>query len=293
MDILKLVDQDYADMVHQSATDHNSLLHPTTNVKHLAKLLNTSSSLNTRQEKLLETQQLWHSLKEEIEMAFVPVVTTEPAIVNPSAPAPPLSVPAPPLSTLLTQGSIEKIVESIFEKQQHQPEQKRRQTKTCLTCRQPKSRYEIDGSSIHFFHQQGPVRYFYCSKKVYQSYAAEGLSNPKMPFEEFAKTEFFQRELEATKKRVEEKMQKKRKMPDTQKAGRLCRFCHMVLKQGRNSPHIHTGFPGVAGKYIYCPSKVYSLYRDKGMAKKMNWNEFQKSPYYEAERQTWVEERKK
>lgn len=298
-DILKLVDQGYADMVHQSATDPNSLLHPTTKlhisryVKHLAKLLNTSSSLNTSQEKLLETQQLWHSLTKGSETAFVPVVTIEPAIVNPPAPAPPLSAPAPPLSTPLTQGSIEKIVESILEKQQHQPEQKRRQTKTCLACGQPKSRYETDGSSVHFFHQQGPVRYFYCSKKVHQSYAAEGLSNPKMPFEEFAKTEFFQRELEDTKKRVEEKMQKKRKMPDTQQAGRLCRFCHMVLKQGPNSPHIHTGFPGVAGKYIYCPSKVYSLYRDKGMAKEMNWNEFQKSPYYEAERQRWVEERKK
>lgn len=271
-DILKLVDQDYADMVHQSATDPNSLLHPTTKlhisryVKHLAKLLNTSSSLNTSQEKLLETQQLWHSLTKGSETAFVPVVTIEP---------------------------VEKIVESILEKQQHQPEQKRRQTKTCLACGQPKSRYETDGSSVHFFHQQEPVRYFYCSKKVHQSYAAEGLSNPKMPFEEFAKTEFFQKELEDTKKRVEEKMQKKRKMPDTQQAGRLCRFCHMVLKQGPNSPHIHTGFPGVAGKYIYCPSKVYSLYRDKGMAKEMNWNEFQKSPYYEAERQRWVEERKK
>ncbi len=55
-DILKLVDQDNADMVHQSAKDPNSLLHPTTKlhisryVKHLAKLLNTSSSLNTSQE---------------------------------------------------------------------------------------------------------------------------------------------------------------------------------------------------------------------------------------------------
>ncbi|KAK9969819.1 hypothetical protein ABG768_027966 [Culter alburnus] len=168
------------------------------------------------------------------ETAFVPVVTIEPAIVNPPA-------PAPPLSTSLTQGSIDKIVESILEKQQHQPEQKRRRTKTCFACGQPKSQYETDGPSIRFFHQQGPVCFFYCSKKVYQSYAAEGLSNPKMPFEEF-----FQKELEATKKRVEEKMQKKRKIPDTQQAGCLCRFCHM------------------------------------GMAKEMNWNEFQKSPYYEA-----------
>lgn len=213
-DILKFVDRDYAEMVHQSATDPNSLMHPTTKlhisryVKHLAKLLNTSSSLNTSQEKLMETQQLWYSLTKGSETASVPVVTMEPAIVNP---------PAPAVSTPLIQDSIEKIVESILERQhqQHQPEQKKRQTKTCLACGQPKSRYETNGSSIHFFHQQGPVRYFYCSTKVHQSYAAEGLSNLKMPFVEFAQTEFFQRELEATKKRVEEKTEKKRKRPDS------------------------------------------------------------------------------
>ncbi|XP_036409935.1 uncharacterized protein LOC118795507 [Megalops cyprinoides] len=296
-DILKLVDQEYADMVYRSATDPNSLLHPTTKlhisryVKHRAKLLNTSSSLNTSQEKLLETQQLWHSLTEGSETATVPVVTMEPAIVNP---------PTPALTTSLTPDAIEKIVEGILEKQQqqqqqqHQPEQKKRHTKTCLACGQPKSRYENDGSSIHFFYQQGPVRYFYCSKKVHQSYAAEGLSDPRMPFVDFAETEFFQRELEATKRRVEEKMEKKRlqrKRPESQQAGRLCRFCRMELKQGPNSPHIHTGFPGVAGKYIYCPSKVYSLYRDKGMAKEMDWKEFQESPFYELERQRWISEK--
>ncbi|XP_030613308.1 uncharacterized protein LOC115800199 [Archocentrus centrarchus] len=213
-DLLKLVDQDYASMVHRSAMDPNSLLHPTSKlhisryVKHLGKLLNTSSSLNTSPEKLVQTQQLWHALPE--------------------------------------------------------------------------------GSET-----QGPVRYFYCSRKVHQSYAAEGICNPKMPFEEFAQTEFFQRELQATKKRAEERMAKKRKRPESQQAGRLCRFCHMDLKQGPNSPHIHTGFPGVAGKYIYCPSKVYSRYRDKGMAKEMTWKQFQESPFYEAERHRWVEERKK
>ncbi|XP_037643915.1 uncharacterized protein LOC119498894 [Sebastes umbrosus] len=60
-DILKRVD---AAMVQRSCTDPNSLLHPTTcqhisrYVKHLAKLKNTSSSLNTSPEKVLETQQL-------------------------------------------------------------------------------------------------------------------------------------------------------------------------------------------------------------------------------------------
>ncbi|KAI4831465.1 hypothetical protein KUCAC02_001005, partial [Chaenocephalus aceratus] len=67
-DVLKWVDADYAAMVQRGCTDRNSLLHPTTvqhisrYVKHLAKLKNTSSSLNTSPEKVLETQQLWHSL---------------------------------------------------------------------------------------------------------------------------------------------------------------------------------------------------------------------------------------
>eukprot|EP00066_Takifugu_rubripes_P030700 XP_011619966.1 PREDICTED: uncharacterized protein LOC105419909 [Takifugu rubripes] len=191
------------------------------------------------------------------------------------------------LPTPLTQDSIEKIVQGILEmqQQQHRPEQKMRRTKTCLACGQPKSRYGTDGSSIHFFCQQGPVRYFYCSRKVHQTCAAEGLSDPRMPFEQFAASAFFQRELEATKKRVEEKARRQRL--GSQPPDRLCRFCHLTLKQGPNSPHIHTGFPGVAGKHIYCPSKVYSLYRDKGMARERTWKEF------EAERRRWMKERTK
>ncbi|TWW53719.1 hypothetical protein D4764_0122270 [Takifugu flavidus] len=206
-DILRLVDRDYADMVHRSAADPNSLLRPTTRfhisryVKHLAKLLNTSSSLNTSPEKLLETQQLWYSLTEGSKTTSVPVVTMETAVVTP---------PTAALPTPLTQDSIEKIVQGILEmeQQQQRPEQKMRQTKPCLACGQPKSPYGTGGSSIHFFYQQGPVRYFYCSRKVHQTYAAEGLSDPRMPFEQFAASEFFQRELEATKKRVEDKAQR-------------------------------------------------------------------------------------
>ncbi|TWW62876.1 hypothetical protein D4764_04G0015230 [Takifugu flavidus] len=203
-DILRLVDPDYADTVHRSAADPNSLLRPTTRfhisryVKHLAKLLNTSSSLNTSPEKLLETQQLWYSLTEGSKTTSVPVVTMETAVVTP---------PTAALPTPLTQDSIEKIVQGILEmEQQQRPEQKMRQTKPCLACGQPKSPYGTGGSSIHFFYQQGPVRYFYCSRKVHQTDAAEGLSDPRMPFEQFAASEFFQRELEATKKRVEEKL---------------------------------------------------------------------------------------
>ncbi|TWW62968.1 hypothetical protein D4764_04G0016150 [Takifugu flavidus] len=206
-DILRLVDRDYADMVHRSAADPNSLLRPTTRfhisryVKHLAKLLNTSSSLNTSPEKLLETQQLWYSLTEGSKTTSVPVVTMETAVVTP---------PTAALPTPLTQDSIEKIVQRILEmeQQQQRPEQKMRQRKPCLACGQPKSPYGTGGSSIHFFYQQGPVRYFYCSRKVHQTYAAEGLSDPRMPFEQFAASEFFQRELEATKKRVEDKAQR-------------------------------------------------------------------------------------
>ncbi|XP_070407888.1 uncharacterized protein [Nothobranchius furzeri] len=101
-DMLKLVDQEYAAIVHRAAADPNSLLHPTTRlhisryVKHLVKLLNTSSSLNISPEKLKDTQQLWHSLTEGSESSHVPVVTIEPATFNP---------PAPALSSPLTQHS--------------------------------------------------------------------------------------------------------------------------------------------------------------------------------------------
>lgn len=110
-DMLKLVDQDHAAKVHQSATDPNSLLHPTTKyhitqyIKHLAKPVNTSSSLNTSPEKRLETQKLWHSLTEESETVHVPVVKLPPAIVNPADP-----VSQPASEKPLTQENGQKIV---------------------------------------------------------------------------------------------------------------------------------------------------------------------------------------
>ncbi len=97
-----------------------------------------------------------------------------------------------------------------------------------------------------------------------------------MPFQDFMETEFFQRELGATKKRVEARGQQKRKRADTQHTG-LCRFCQMELKQGPNSPHIHTDFPGVPGKYIYCPTKAFSVYKGQGMVKEMTWKKFKDS----------------
>ncbi|KAK2861042.1 hypothetical protein Q7C36_005208 [Tachysurus vachellii] len=136
-DMLKLVDQEYAAMY----------------VKHLAKLLNTSTSLNASPEKLQERQQLWHSLTEGSETTSVPVVTMHPAVVHP---------PAPAQTTPLTPESLEKIVEGIMERQQQQQQQpeQRKQTKTCLACGQPKSRYENDGSSVHFFLSTRPCQIF-------------------------------------------------------------------------------------------------------------------------------------
>ncbi|MEQ2219826.1 hypothetical protein XENOCAPTIV_024921, partial [Xenoophorus captivus] len=75
---LAKVDVEYAAVIQAASRDPNSLLHPTTKqhisryVKHLAKMTNTSSSLNTSTEKLLETQQLWHHLTVGSETVDVP-----------------------------------------------------------------------------------------------------------------------------------------------------------------------------------------------------------------------------
>ncbi|KAJ8364725.1 hypothetical protein SKAU_G00135560 [Synaphobranchus kaupii] len=143
----------------------------------------------------------------------------------------------------------------------------------------------------------GSVKYFYCSTKVFKTYAAEGLTDPRMSFQDFAATAFFQRELDSVKqrgaewKRVKEE-RTKRKSAGPQPSRPRCRFCHMPLKQG-SGPHVHTYFPGVAGKYVYCPSRVLSLYKPQGMQKEMSWREFQQSAFYEAEKQRWTVEKGK
>ncbi|XP_016098441.1 uncharacterized protein [Sinocyclocheilus grahami] len=69
-DLLTQVDAEYVALVQAASRDPSSLLHPTTKqhisryVKHLAKMTNTSSSLNTSSEKLLEAQQLWYRFTE-------------------------------------------------------------------------------------------------------------------------------------------------------------------------------------------------------------------------------------
>ncbi|MEQ2274841.1 hypothetical protein XENORESO_013193 [Xenotaenia resolanae] len=119
-----------------------------------------------------------------------------------------------------------------------------------------------------------------------------------MPFVDFACTLFFRRELEAAKQRSTaskqvRKERETRKAKEEHRTGRLCRFCHRPFKQGPNSPHIHTGFPGVAGKYIYCPAKVFSLYQAEGMTREMTWAEFCQSSFYEAEKRRWAVEKGK
>ncbi len=273
-ELLRKVDAEHAAMVQSACTDPNSLLHSTTKqhisryIKHLAKKKNTNASLNTSPEKLLETQQLWQRLHSGSETISVPVTVLPPAPVNPPAKAVPEAVP-------LDQAALEKMVKDIVEKQQAVQQQQQQQTRSCLACGQPKSRYMGDGSSIHLFYQGSDVKYFYCSKKVFDTYSAKGLTNPGMPFEDFAGTSFFQRELEASKQRGAERKRvteerSKRKSAVEHPTGRLCRFYHLPLKQGSNSPQIHIVFPGVAGKYIYCPAKVFSLYQAQGMSAEMS-----------------------
>ena len=296
-DFLAKVDYDYAALVQAASRNPNSLLHPTTKqhisryVKHLAKLTNASSSLNTSAEKLLETQQLWHDLTEGSETVSVPVVTLSPAPVNPPG-------SCKPQEAAVTKAEVEQMIRDIVQEQQQQQQPPPKKTRNCLACGQPKSRHRGDGTSIHFFYQSGEVKYFYCSTRVHQTYAAEGLTNPRMPFDDFAKTPFFTRELEAVKERSAKYRQVKeergkRKADEQQPTGPLCRFCHRPMKQGPDSPHIHAGFPGVVGKYVYCPAKVLAMYRDKGMTRELSWLEFSKSPFYDMEKQRWTAEKGK
>ena len=182
---------------------------------------------------------------------------------------PPATVNRPPPCHTITspfmQDTIEKIVHGIMEKQQQSvPVLKKCRTKKCLSCGQPKSKYERHRSSIHNFYQHGPVRYFYCSKKVLDTYA-EGLTNHRMPFKNFVDTEFFQRE-----KRVEDKQKQKRK--ESPAPERKCRFWKQELRQGPKSPHIHTGFSGYQGNTS--TAEVFSLYREQGLEREKSWESF-------------------
>ncbi|XP_046907922.1 uncharacterized protein LOC124489267 [Hypomesus transpacificus] len=292
-DFLQRVDSDYAGLVQAASRDPNSLLHPTTKqhisqyVKHWAKRTNASTSLNTSPEKLLETQQLWQHLTAESETKSVPVVTIPPAAVNPPG--------RDPQEAPLTKAAIEDMVRDIVQKQtalqqQQQQQLGKKKTRNCLACGQPKSRYQGDGSSIHLFYQSGEVKYFYCSQRVHKLYAAEGLNDPRMPFEDFADTPFFGKELEAAKLRSAEArrladLRGKRRAAEQQPTGRLCKFCRKPIKQGPESPVYHS--------YIYCPTRVLSLYKADGMNAEMTWGEFQQSAFYKAEKKRWAEEKGK
>ncbi|KAF7223217.1 uncharacterized protein [Nothobranchius furzeri] len=303
-DFLTKVAAEYAVLVQAASRDPNSLLRPTAKqhrsryVKHLAKTTNTSSPLNTSSETLLETQQLWHNLTEGSETVAVPVVTIPPATVNP----PSIKAQDPPL----TKTEIEKMVKDIVQKhqEQQQPAKKEQETVSHVASRSHVSGGwgvgGVGGSSVHFFffYQSGEVKYFYCSVKVHQTYAPEGLTDPWMPFVDFANSPFFMRELEAAKLCSTETQQvmeerKKRKAKEEHPTGRLCRFCHKPIQQGQDSPHVHTGFAGVSGKYIHCPSKVFSLYKAEGMTEEMTWRQFCQSSFYETEKKRWAAEKQK
>ena len=126
-DNLMWEDEDYDSLVQSTCIDPNSLFHPTTMqhisryVKHLAKRKNTSSALNTSQNKLLETQQLWQCLTTESETVSVPVTPIPPSPVYPPAVGPPQDATlmvGPPQDIPMTQASVERMVKEILDNQQ-------------------------------------------------------------------------------------------------------------------------------------------------------------------------------
>ncbi|KAJ4918633.1 hypothetical protein JOQ06_005108 [Pogonophryne albipinna] len=111
-----------------------------------------------------------------------------------------------------------------------------------------------------------PVKYFYCSTKVFKTYTKEGLKDTRMSFENLAATPFFERELEAARQRGAEwrkvaEERGKRKAAVQLPTGRLCR--------------------------------VFSLYNAQGMEKELTWREFQQSDFYDAERDRWIADKRK
>ena len=98
-------------------------------MKHLAKLINTSSSLNTIPEKVLETQQLWQRLTVESQTVSVPVTPLPPAPVNPPTPLPPVNPPTVGSTedAPLTKATVEVMVKEILEKQQAAMQQQQQQ----------------------------------------------------------------------------------------------------------------------------------------------------------------------
>ena len=115
-DILRRVDVDYAAMVQRACRDPNSLLHPTTwqhisrYVKHVAKLKNTSSCLNTSSERASETRKLWHSLTTGSQTVSVPVAILPPAPINP----PPVGLTQ---DDTLTRAAVARIVAVVLQQQ--------------------------------------------------------------------------------------------------------------------------------------------------------------------------------
>ncbi|KAF3840661.1 hypothetical protein F7725_006523 [Dissostichus mawsoni] len=201
---------------HESCIDellvNHRVQHISRYVKHLAKLKNTSSSLNTSPEKVLETQQLWHSLTSGSQTISVPSKT---------------------------------------------------------------------------------VKYFYCSTKVFKTYAKEGLKDTRMSFENFAATPFFERELEAARQRGAEwrKVAEERGREGSSAAAN--RPSLQVLSPTTEAGSQQPSYPCILPRYIYCLSRVFSLYNAQGMEKELTWREFQLSDFYDAERDRWIADKRK
>ncbi len=140
------------------------------------------------------------------------------------------------------------------------------------------------------------MNYFYCSTRYTRCMQRKASPILECRFADFAETPFFKRELQAAKQRSAEARQvmeerRKRKAMEQHPTGRLCRFCHKPLKQGPESPHIHTGFPGVAGKYVYCPARVFSLYQTDGMTHEMTWESSVSLPFMRLKGKRWAAEK--
>ena len=84
---------------------------------------------------------------------------------------------------------------------------------------------------------------------------------------------------------MEDKAGKKRKLSESQLQGLMCCFCQTELKQGPNSKHTHTKFPGVAGK-------VLSIYRRRGVTKQITWTEPQAPSFHYMEKERCAAVRK-
>lgn len=106
-----------------------------------------------------------------------------------------------------------------------------------------------------------------------------------MPFQGFMEMAFFKIELEETKNGWRRKDSKNTKDLILNSLVACADFVKwnfgLWFYFGVNSPHIHTGFPGIARKCVICPANFFSIYQPQGMQKEMTWKQFKESVFYE------------